>query len=46
MATGSANLTHSIGRNKKNETVLTEQEFCSRLMGMRRLIEIKNNART
>lgn len=24
-------LTHSMGKNKKNETVLTTQEFCSRL---------------
>ena len=24
-------LTHSLGKNKKSETVLTTQEFCSRL---------------
>lgn len=31
LATNDANLTHSIGKRKINETVLTEQEFCSRL---------------
>lgn len=31
LATGNAVLKHSIGRTKKNETVLTQQEFCSRL---------------
>jgi len=35
LATGSATLTHSIGKNKKSETILTEQEFCSRLMKIR-----------
>lgn len=35
IATGSANLTHSIGKRKKSDTVLTEQEFCSRLMKIR-----------
>jgi len=35
LATGDANLTHSIGRTKINETVLTRQEFCSRLMKIR-----------
>jgi len=38
MATGQAQLTHSIGRIKKPETVLTRQEFCSRLMNKRRSI--------
>ena len=36
LATGDANLTHSIGRSKKSDTVLTKQEFCSRLMSMRK----------
>ena len=31
LATQNAVLTHSIGKRKINETVLTEQEFCSRL---------------
>jgi predicted NAD-dependent protein-ADP-ribosyltransferase YbiA (DUF1768 family) len=36
MATNHANLTHSIGKTKKSETILTRQEFCSRLMNIRR----------
>jgi predicted NAD-dependent protein-ADP-ribosyltransferase YbiA (DUF1768 family) len=40
LATQGANLTHSIGRTKKSETILTRQEFCSRLMS------IRNNLRT
>ena len=36
--TGKANLTHSIGKIKKSETVLTRQEFCSRLMNLRERI--------
>ena len=35
LATGSAVLTHSIGKNKIEETVLTRQEFCSRLIKLR-----------
>lgn len=35
LATGSATLTHSIGRSSMNETVLTKNEFCSRLMKIR-----------
>lgn len=34
-ATKGATLTHSIGKNKKNETVLTTSEFCSRLTYLR-----------
>ena len=34
-ATGNAVLTHSVGKNKKGETVLTVQEFCSRLNKLR-----------
>ena len=36
--TGNATLTHSIGKIKKSETVLTRQEFCSRLMNLRERI--------
>lgn len=36
LASGHAHLTHSIGRTNKTETVLTVQEFCSRLMDNRR----------
>ena len=35
LATGDATLTHSIGRNKINETVLTRQEFCGILHALR-----------
>jgi predicted NAD-dependent protein-ADP-ribosyltransferase YbiA (DUF1768 family) len=34
-ATGDAVLTHSIGKNKTSETVLTTREFCSRLTKLR-----------
>jgi hypothetical protein len=34
-ATNNANLTHSIGRNKTSETILTSSEFCKRLMYLR-----------
>lgn len=34
-ASQSAVLTHSIGKTKTNETVLTRQEFCSRLTKLR-----------
>lgn len=36
LATGDAVLTHSIGKTKITETVLTRNEFCSRLMKIRR----------
>lgn len=35
LATGDGILTHSIGRRRKNETILTSTEFCSRLMKLR-----------
>lgn len=35
LATGNVTLTHSIGKSKQNETVLTKTEFCSRLMKIR-----------
>ncbi len=38
LASGSATLKHSIGRRKANETVLTQQEFCSRLTKMRDIL--------
>lgn len=34
-ATGNSNITHSIGKSDPNRTVLTEKEFCSRLMKLR-----------
>ena len=39
LATQNAVLAHSIGRNKEAETVLTEREFCSRLMRVRELLK-------
>jgi hypothetical protein len=38
IATGNAVLTHSIGKKNQSETILTEQEFCSRLMRVREMI--------
>lgn len=35
LATGNATLTHTLGKNKIEETVLTKQEFCSRLTRIR-----------
>lgn len=35
IASGNATLTHSIGKTKTNETVLTIREFCSRLTKLR-----------
>jgi len=35
LASGKSSLTHSIGRSKKSETVLTVREFCSRLEKIR-----------
>ena len=36
LATGDSTLTHSMGKKKKSETVLTSQEFCSRLTLLRK----------
>lgn len=35
LATHNSSFTHSMGKSKKNETVLTEQEFCSNLYRIR-----------
>jgi hypothetical protein len=35
LATNNASLTHSIGKIKQNETILTRSEFCSRLTRIR-----------
>lgn len=35
IATGTATLTHSMGKNKISETVLTTREFCNRLTKIR-----------
>ena len=42
LATKSATLTHSIGRRKINETVLTQQEFCSRLTDIRKYYQTRD----
>lgn len=38
LATGDEILTHSIGKSDKHDTVLTEDEFCSRLMKTREVL--------
>ncbi|UYD57430.1 hypothetical protein OFDDKENP_00053 [Aeromonas phage B614] len=35
IATRNSSLTHTMGKSKKNETILTEQEFCSNLYRVR-----------
>lgn len=42
LATQNANLTHKIGRTKASETVLTQKEFCSRLMNIRALLQLED----
>lgn len=42
ISTKNATLTHSIGKNKINETILTEKEFCSRLTKLRNNFGILN----
>jgi predicted NAD-dependent protein-ADP-ribosyltransferase YbiA (DUF1768 family) len=44
LATNDSSITHSIGKNKENDTVLTEREFCSRLYRLRDMLksELKN----
>lgn len=39
LATGDAILTHTIGRNSESETILTQREFCRRLMRLRECIK-------
>ena len=39
LATGNAILTHTIGKTKQSETVLTRAEFCSRLMTIRERLQ-------
>lgn len=45
LASGDSNITHSIGHNDSSKTVLTEKEFCSRLMWLREIIKKEENAR-
>jgi len=44
VATGNATLRHSIGKSKITDTVLTEQEFCSRLHKIRAIHGHKKQA--
>ena len=39
LATGNATLTHNIGKTRITETVLTRQEFCSRLRAIRERLQ-------
>lgn len=39
LATRNATLTHSMGKNKESETVLTEREFCGQLNRVRELMK-------
>lgn len=39
LATQNATLTHSIGKNKKSETILTKNEFASRLTKLRKRLQ-------
>lgn len=41
LATGHSTLTHSIGKTKQSETVLTRTEFCSRLVKIRERLQSK-----
>ncbi|ARB05935.1 hypothetical protein fHeYen901_162 [Yersinia phage fHe-Yen9-01] len=41
LATQKATLTHSMGRSKINETVLTEREFCNQLYRLRNMLQTK-----
>lgn len=43
LATNNATLTHSIGKSKQQETVLTKQEFCSRLTKIRNNLQKGSN---
>jgi len=43
LATGDSVLTHNIGKIKQSETVLTRQEFCSRLMKIRDRLRSERN---
>lgn len=39
LASGNANFTHSIGKSNSSRTILTESEFCSRLMRLKKKIK-------
>lgn len=39
LASGNATLTHSIGKRKESDTILTAREFCSRLTSLRNYLQ-------
>ena len=39
LATGNSSLTHSMGKNDESHTVLTQREFCSRLLKIRNILK-------
>lgn len=39
LATGNSNLTHSMGKKDSKKTILTQREFCSRLMRTREKLQ-------
>ncbi len=43
LATGDAILTHTIGKNSENETILTQREFCRRLTLLRVIIKLRKS---
>ena len=43
LATGDAVITHSIGKHKEAETVLTERELCARLMQLRKALKARQS---
>ena len=43
LASGDAVFTHSIGKNRESETVLTVSEFCGRLMKIREMLRKKSS---
>ena len=45
-ASGQSTLTHSMGKKKTNETVLTVSEFCGRLRKLRNGEKLKNEVQT
>lgn len=45
LATGQAKLTHSLGRSKENETILTVREFCGRLTKIRSQLQLEAKKR-
>ena len=45
LSTGDSSITHSIGKRDPHKTVLTQTEFCSRLLKLRSQLKKKDNGR-